>query len=361
MKRRNGEIEFLRFVFAIVIILRHISSVIYGFFIRGSLGVEFFFIVSGYLMASTAKRKNDEGDTNKLGTETFQFIMHKYLGLMPEFVFAWGASFVIAHLGKTITLSTIVNDIGVWIYLLIPVSMAGFTGGEFHMAAWYISAMLLAMYILYPFCRKYYDMFTRVIAPLLAIFIIGILYLNYKTVLGPTSQIGLFTFRGFPRAIAEISLGAALYPLAEDLSNKNFNAIQRKWASVLSGICLLLSLAWMGSRHGNKYDVTCVFLVAVVILIAFSNIGALSDKFDKEICYKLGKMSLTLYLCNAEWSWYFADVLEKVTSSGLMEDTRYLHLGITILYIVATFATALLVTWMSDMVRKGAKNRRKEG
>ena len=58
MKKRNGEIDILRAVFAIIILIYH-SHIIYlksaNYFIRGYLGVEFFFLVSGYYLAKNAK------------------------------------------------------------------------------------------------------------------------------------------------------------------------------------------------------------------------------------------------------------------------------------------------------------------
>lgn len=59
MKKRNGSIELYRFLFALVIMVRHIKPLFVSngynrLFGRGALGVEFFFIVSGYLMAKNA-------------------------------------------------------------------------------------------------------------------------------------------------------------------------------------------------------------------------------------------------------------------------------------------------------------------
>ena len=51
--KRNGKIEFLRFLFSLIIVVHH-SRMFLGDeispFLGGSLAVEFFFFVSGYLM-----------------------------------------------------------------------------------------------------------------------------------------------------------------------------------------------------------------------------------------------------------------------------------------------------------------------
>lgn len=65
--KRNGKIELLRFLFAVIIVLHHSRQLLGDencLFLGGSLGVEFFFIVSGYLMMSSIeKRKCVRGGT----------------------------------------------------------------------------------------------------------------------------------------------------------------------------------------------------------------------------------------------------------------------------------------------------------
>ena len=63
MKQRNTCIDFLKFIFALIIVCYHTT----GFYNMGShslcvsgyIGVEFFFIVSGYLLANKADREKN--------------------------------------------------------------------------------------------------------------------------------------------------------------------------------------------------------------------------------------------------------------------------------------------------------------
>ena len=60
-KARNGSLDLMKFVFSIVIVLLH-SGNLFGrnkFFPAGHIGVEFFYIVSGYYMAKSALRYVD--------------------------------------------------------------------------------------------------------------------------------------------------------------------------------------------------------------------------------------------------------------------------------------------------------------
>ena len=75
MKKHNGIISFWKFVFCMVIIIFHAGEYFIGkqdiLFKYGSIAVEFFFVVSGFLMCKSAcakKRKEKES----IGEETFK-------------------------------------------------------------------------------------------------------------------------------------------------------------------------------------------------------------------------------------------------------------------------------------------------
>ena len=82
-KKRNGRIDFLRFVFALIIVLHHTRYLLgyeHTIFIGGSLGVEFFFLVSGYLLVATVERVAEQNHlAGSLGTETLIFLQRKVL------------------------------------------------------------------------------------------------------------------------------------------------------------------------------------------------------------------------------------------------------------------------------------------
>lgn len=64
MVDRNGIIDFMRFVFCILIVLDH-ATLFRGRMVAGYIGVEFFFIVSGWLLMKHIEHKfiNGGGET----------------------------------------------------------------------------------------------------------------------------------------------------------------------------------------------------------------------------------------------------------------------------------------------------------
>ena len=83
---QNYFIEFLRFVFSIAILIYHswLFIGIYGegIFRRGYLGVDFYFIVTGYLMINSLNR--DKKKSKSILKESFDFVFKKYKNCSPS-------------------------------------------------------------------------------------------------------------------------------------------------------------------------------------------------------------------------------------------------------------------------------------
>lgn len=87
-KGRSGELDFWKFIFSLVIVIRHSeylpTTIEYPYFRGGSIFVEFFFITSGYLMAKSAERKEN---TKSLVEETSSFLRKKITAFYPYLIF----------------------------------------------------------------------------------------------------------------------------------------------------------------------------------------------------------------------------------------------------------------------------------
>ena len=360
MKKRNGEIELFRFVFAVLVWLRHGTKLFVGerfqnLFTCGALAVDFFFIVSGYLMTVTcAKHCADDQGKCDLGKETAGFIIRKYFGLMPEYLVAWIFAFVLYLFGlDEINLSIFVREAVAWLFELIPLSMTGLSHGVFHNALWYISAMLMAMAVLYPLCRRYFSFFTRIGAPLITVFLMGFFELNYGTTLDQQILIGSSLYKGFLRGISGICFGAALYPAVEKIKDTDWTPAGRKTISTVILLNMLFIVYRLLFSHNSDLDIFTVILMGVTACLAFSHQGCLADRFDNKICYFLGKYSLLLYLCHSETARFIKIMYRNRMNAGLITlSTDKCSLIMWGLYLVMTVLTMAAVHFISEYLRK---------
>ena len=98
-KTRNGAIDLLRLLFCFGIVIRHAVYVLpknTSFILeRGGLCVEFFFIVSGYLMVCSAAHYLNGPSVLSTGMATAKYIKRKVNSLMPNMLIAAVLSFLV--------------------------------------------------------------------------------------------------------------------------------------------------------------------------------------------------------------------------------------------------------------------------
>lgn len=119
MSKRVEELDILRLLFAIVILLHHSYFFLEGIriFVAGSLGVDFFFMLSGYLMMLKIGKEDNAKD---LWKKTVWYVFGKVRALHPKVLLAIVAGFTFLmmegmieanrNLWESITV-TFVNDI----------------------------------------------------------------------------------------------------------------------------------------------------------------------------------------------------------------------------------------------------------
>ena len=222
--KRNGEIDFLRFVFSMVVVFFHFNeNYHFGFCSNGSIAVEFFFVVSGYLLASHVRSIHSRPETwSEIADSTWAFLLKKAGGFFHYYVCVFLLNLVIRCV---LVRGADVLSLLMRLLKSIPTITLTFMGLNYRSAAlyvgntWYLSAMLIAMFMLYPLLVKSFDAATKLLFPLVSMFTLGYLYSAYGTVATWNKTAGIFS-SGVLRAIAEIALGASLLHVSCLLARK---------------------------------------------------------------------------------------------------------------------------------------------
>lgn len=305
-QKRNGAIDFWKFVFSLVIVSFHTFHYrsINGMqpFISGNSSVEFFFLVSGFLMAQSAYRNNAAfSDKGSLGEATFHFMKRKIKGLYPEFTVAWIFAFIVMHLAKkSFTLTSMAKDFLTGIWELCLLRMSGLAGYRANVVTWYISAMILAMLILYPLLFKYKDTFLFILAPALSIFLLGYMYQVFGSLNGGTTW-QHFYYRGYMRALADLCLGCILWKICQAIKRYQYTELARILFSAVELSGYMFCLFWMFGKHSSEMTFVILMIFAVCIPITFSHKAITASLFDNRLCYFLGKASFSLYIGHIFW------------------------------------------------------------
>ncbi|MBE6835900.1 MAG: acyltransferase [Ruminococcaceae bacterium] len=314
MSKRNGKIELLRFVFAITVLLFHVQidcdvlkEPLFGVFYVfpfGKLGVEFFFLLSGMLMANSIDRDyrkaDNHPDLKHLGTDTVSFIWRKIKTVLPYHII-----FCVLAIGIGIYKHGKSNE-SVIEYLIIQLPSVFFMNSTGWIdpsstgliaPEWYLSAMFLVMLVIYPLVKRYWNVVPYTFCPFAGILCIGYLLQTFN---GLPGNIGSFTGVVLSvniRAFGVLCLGVTCFKASERIKETELKALTGAFLKLLELVCYMAVPVLMCIK--KQYVNTCVIMLLMVALtITFSGkgIGNQSPLFQNAFCRYLGRLSLPIYL-----------------------------------------------------------------
>lgn len=300
-KNRNGTIEIMRFVMSIVIVLYHINNRLmleveepFTFFLHGKIGVEFFFIVSGWLMAKSALKY--EGEPRLRATK--DFVSKKFLTILPYHLIVYCVCVAIMLYftrmnGPEIVFRNFVTTLPNLFFL----QKSGVISEEIITPEWYIAAMLWMMLIIFPLILKYKEKFTKYACPIITIILIGYM-IHDKNQLGGMGRfvISKTLPKAYVRAFAEMCGGAFCYEISMSMQKLNFKKGDRIALTIVEFICYVLPIGYACSNWENDFESYAFYSFAIAITISFSGVSLTTKALSGKVSDFLGKMSLPIYM-----------------------------------------------------------------
>ena len=304
--KKNGRVEMLRFLFALAILFFHIhkrfavdgniSIGIKGiyFFNHGYIGVEFFFLVSGYLLAASAYAKRSV-DTTLIGTETARMMWKKIKNVFPYHLFAIILTIIVnAYFLENTAKGRIAYVIDSWASVFF-LQVFGFDSTWVNKLTWYLDVWLMVTFLFWYFLRKHYDTFVKIVCPLIALFVLGYMAHEYNSLAGIDGWTGHF-YKCFLRGLAEMALGCSAYSLTRQLNKMSFTLVGKRILAVMELGCYLLVLRYAVTGVNPKYSFPILFVMCIGLILTFSNVNPCHEVFDNPVFDWCGKMSLLIYL-----------------------------------------------------------------
>lgn len=354
MKRQNGEINFLRFLFAIIVMILHFEDN-YDFkvFECGYISVEFYFMVSGYLMAMHVKRMQNRNLTSaEIASETWRFTGKKIKSFYSYYfvsIILWLVILQIILRGASAekTLNYVLRG--------MPQLMLNFMGichdytGLYVANSWYLSAMVIALFILYPILLKKFELSSKVIFPIITTFLLAYLYKTQNSICATFEWNGFF-YTGLLRAIAEIALGASLFSFVEFLTTKfkwlfgSKKAVAKLFLTAIKVLCYGITIIHAyGFTFGGAFSIHALFYLAIAVSLSFAEGGYMIP--DNKITRYLGKISLPIYIFHGIFR-YVARTLTGVVTIPTRE---------VIIMLVSTFIISVLLMYITDFLTNGVR------
>lgn len=238
--KRNCVIDFFKFLFSVILVLFHSYLLLDDYtnvlFRNGAIAVEFYFLVSGYLMV-----QSDSNMPSFSNGDTWHFMIKKIRPLLLPVWCSWFISFVGIHI---FVRGGVMRDGINSIFQILFIRNAGFKGYYCIPQTWYISGMLLTMWICHPFLHKYKEKYITVAAPLVALFLLGYLSHEFASIRNPNKYLDII-YKCQLRAIAEINLGMFCFYLTQHLKKFSFTKLGILLISLIEIFSYGISILYM--------------------------------------------------------------------------------------------------------------------
>lgn len=295
MHKRNSILELWRFAFCIAVLGLHLfERMNLNYFHAGYLGVEFFFIVSGYFIGAYYS-KHQEGNNLKVRLKSVGIFVSTRLKRLYPF---YGLALCIMLLVRSILKNYGTRDI----LILIKSCLAEFfflqwtpLGNEILISTgWFVPAVFfggLFFVLLLAFTGKLCGYF---LAPVISFFI----YRYYFLLIGKIDVI--FSYHGVLRGMAGIGFGIFIYFLCNCLSNlKHIKIVHKKWLNmfffIASSVMFSLLFIYTNLGHRSKWDFFVIFLYGIGLLLLMAGSVKLPEKPEKVFLF-LGKITYPIYI-----------------------------------------------------------------
>ncbi len=344
----------MRFVFCMLVILYHINNrldiettTVFSFFANGKIGVEFFYLVSGWLMAKSSLKYRDK----PIIQSTKYFMYGKFMGVFPLHFIAFTAEFIMLVFRHMPNLHEKLVMLADTIPNLFFLQKSGIQASRAIITPeWYIAAMLWMMLIIFPLILRFKDKFTKLACPLITVIVLG--YLIHAN--GKLGGVERFVFndivsKPYARAFAEMCGGAFCFEVSNKLKNMDFKKADRVFLTVIEATCYILPVLYSFSKWSEKYELHIFYFLAVAVTLSFSTVTYSGNLFNNSLSIFLGKASLPLYLAQSVgFTVFFAfpSLFDGVPK-------RYTAL----FFLISTFVCAAVMNVMAKPMTKAINNK----
>lgn len=298
---RNGTIDFMKFMSSIFIIFLHALMFMEPH--KGipftALAVDFFFIVSGYLVYTSTMKNKHKVKIEDLGGQTKQFFLNKIKKIYVEYAVSLAIGYFVLNIIFFQSFSRCIKSFLVCIGELTFWNLFGFPTDGWSNVGWYIITLFICSVIIFLILIKIEYNFYILLFPILIFLSYGFLIRNFNTFIVALETIpyGVIPL-GIVRGFAGMLLGCESAFLSRKIKNINCKNRLIKFLLTLVevfGYFSYMRLAFMHKDLGANNIFIIVFLT-ISIGISFSENSYLAKMFNHDICRWLGLFSLNIYL-----------------------------------------------------------------
>ncbi len=366
---RIASVEFWRFLFTVLVCIYHMEIYYTSgkIFPSGTGAVEFFFVLSGFLLAVSAARSHavhpEPLSVRAASAQAVQYVWKKIRMIFPVLLVT-----LIVHIAcnsifyKTDWLDAALHS--EWELLFLVGTPFGYNDGLAPiMPLWFLTALFIAGYVYSYLLSRRYELMLY-LAPLIGVLGYTYFTLNSTVVLDFYIKMGLLT-AGTLRAFTEMALGIAMFRLYDFLRGRRIGPV---WNIVLT-LLLLFSLwryyALTVNAPVSLDNFRRIVYILIIVLLSFLKKDGLTFLLDNPVSRWLGSISMTMYVCHFTLGGVFINLVRKFWMRHPMSKFWVALLGyggsinwkIRIWYMVFVIVCSVILTLLLALARRLLKRK----
>lgn len=324
-------LEFIRYIFICIIAIWHDNTL--NIF-RHSVVVEFFFILSGFLLYQTWEKR---------ATEPIKFAQRRLKRLYCEYSIALIITFLINIIKEHSNESYIYNQIGSLIPELLMVQNIGIFKGGINPINWYIQVMFVGSVFLYALLYCNPKLAKNVLIPTIALGGLTYFFSNGDSIVH--WETNYFIYEPLLRGLSCMSIGILSAWIHIETSNNS----RLRLAFINIASIFTISLILIATRAQNPLDKYVITLSPIAIIACFEEKSWLNKIFYAKWQLWLGHISYAMLLIHCAYIPIYHKILNEVHS--ILHVDIPLSLSI-VLYLLTLTLGAAIFQRLCDIIRQ---------
>lgn len=279
---RLKNVDFFRFIFAVMIVMYHCNGVLYSKFsnvisnlLPGvshfNICVDFFFIISGFFLFKSLKKD----------MPAFEFMKNRFLRLAP---LIW--LYLLLDNNFYIIKLFLLNDIG----------FGPRAGTTIH---WYVSVLFWLSLFYFTLAKVFEEKYLNLIIWIITVCSLGFCLNWSEFMLGGNYQnVFYFVNVGVLRGLFGMGIGYFVYLLYKSDFLNNINSYMKKFLYVFEPIIFFyfIGMFIFSAVMPKNTAFTYLILFVIIFFMFMKNLGILSKLLNKEFSVIIGSWSYAIYV-----------------------------------------------------------------
>lgn len=324
---KNNSIPFWRLIFTLLIAVFHFLR-LYGMNTGWYIGVEFFFITSGFLLIYTCEKNQSKNVPDSPWTYTKRRICRLYPMYLFCFIINFGFYSTVLYPTTGMKLQALLTSI----YEVIGIQMIGLDQTIFfNNVAWYVSALLITGYFIYYMVLNHKKFYIQVICPLSVLFIYSFYYREYSGLEMWGTTKGFLQHDALLRAFAGMNLGILSYQLCNKIKKLNLSKLGEIALDIAEIVLFTFIIIYTAIVHNTNNDYAMVIFMSVGIALSFGHRHC-TVIFNNKVINALSNLTYAMYLNHR----ILLSIFKRVNLPGIFSAVLFL-ITLVIMSVIATF------------------------